>query len=77
MVVIPHQLEGGQTAQVELEDGKKAARIAASIEGEVPGVSGRPVEEMIKGCLLTFLSGLSRHHSLSCLPTGSLRGPIL
>jgi hypothetical protein len=51
--VIPHQFEGGETAEVEFEVAfKQAEKLAGNDpfpKGEVPGISGNAVEEVIKG----------------------------
>ena len=53
--VIPHEFEGGEAAEVEfevaLEQGEKLAGNGPFPEGEVLGISGNAVEEVIKGRL--------------------------
>jgi hypothetical protein len=60
VIVVSHQSERRHAAavqpEVELEEKKKPAGIGTLVERVIPGVTGRPVEKMIEGCLLALLS---------------------
>jgi len=77
VVVIPHQLEGSESAevesQVELEEGEEFSCDAASVEGEIAGMTGDAVQEVIEGGVLAFVSGGSGHGVVSCSRDGRWR----
>jgi len=69
VVVVAHELEGGQAAvvelQVELEQRDEATGDPAILEGEVSGVAGDAIQEVIEGGIWTFVSGGSGHGVVS------------
>ena len=77
ITVIPHQLEGSESAevesQVELEEGEEFSCDAASVEGEIAGMTGDAVQEGIEGGVLACVSGGSGHGVVSCSRDGRWR----
>jgi hypothetical protein len=76
VIVVPQELEGGQTAEVEVQIGlaKRQELLSGNrvFERVVVRISGHPVVEVIEGGLLTLVSSGSRHadFSWSKFPSG-------